>query len=236
MALVATRLRVPARVVVGARLPADGVVKGNDVVAWVELRISDGSWRELPRSSYMSFRPPKQDDPPNEPVVLPHEPEPTPEPQPSPSPTPEPEQEPDDSQEQASTGTPWRWLLALLVPAAVGAVPAYKGLRRSRRRRAARISLRYAGAWQELVDRARDLGLAVQTRRSRPAQALTLDRGLLDLARTADAAVFGPAVPTPESADSYWASTLSARGSLGGDVPTWRRLLAPFSLASLRRS
>ena len=175
-------------------------------------------------------------DPPNEPVVVPPEPEPTPEPQPSPSPSPEPDHEPDDSQEQVSSSTPWSWLLWLLMPAAVGAVPAYKGLRRSRRRRAARVSRRYAGAWQELVDRARDLGLTVPTRRSRPTQAVVLGSGSLDLARTADDAVFGPAGPTPESADSYWSSILRARGTLGGDVPTWRRLLAPFSLASLRRS
>ena len=80
MALVATRLGVPARVVVGARVPPDGIVKGNDVIAWVELRIADGTWRELPRATYMSFRAPKEDDPPNEPVVVPPEPEPTPEP------------------------------------------------------------------------------------------------------------------------------------------------------------
>ena len=60
MALVATRIGVPARVVVGARVPPDGIVKGNDVIAWVELRIADGTWRELPRATYMSFRAPRR--------------------------------------------------------------------------------------------------------------------------------------------------------------------------------
>ena len=239
MALVATRLRVPARVVVGARVPSDGIVKGNDVIAWVELRIQDesgGSWRELPRAAYMSFRAPKQDDPPNDPVIVPPEPEPTPEPQPSPSPSPEPDpqDDPADDQEQVTSSRSWTWLIWLLVPAAIGALPAYKLVRRVRRRRAARVSLRYAGAWQELVDTARDLGLAVPTGRSRPAQAAVLGPGSLDLARTADDAVFGPALPTPDSADSYWRAVLTRRSDLGSGLPWWRRWLAPFSLASLR--
>jgi hypothetical protein len=236
MALVATRIGVPARVVVGARVPSDGVVKGNDVTAWVELRMADGTWRELPRATYMSFRAPEEDDPPNEPVVVPPEPEPTPEPQPSPQPTqqPDPQDEPDDDQEQVASSRSWRWLLWLLVPVAVGAVPAYKLVRRAARRRAGRVSVRYAGAWQELVDTARDLGVAVPLRRSRPAQAAALGDGSLDLARAADDAVFGPSPPSAESADSYWRAVLESRTHLGADLPWWRRWLAPFSLASLR--
>ena len=240
MALVATRLGVPARVVVGARVPEDGVVKGNDVVAWVELRIRDEtgeSWRELPRSTYMSFRPPRRNDPANEPVVVPPEPKPTtqpPQPTPSPQPQPQTDQPTSDQQAPGSGSSWWRWLL-LLVPLAVGAVPAYKTLRRTRRRRAPRTSLRYVGAWQELVDTARDLGLAVPARRSRPAQATALGPGSLDLARAADDAVFGAAAPTPESADAFWRSALDARARLATGVSRRRRWLAPFSLASLRR-
>jgi hypothetical protein len=238
MALVATRLRVPARVVVGARVPPDGIVKGNDVIAWVELRIADGSWRELPRASYMSFRQPRQDDPPNKPVVVPPEPEPTPEPQPSPSPTqqPDPQDDPPDERVQATSSRSWWSLLWLLVPLGVAAVPTYKALRRMRRRRAARVSLRYAGAWQELVDTARDLGLAVPPRRSRPAQALVLGEGTRDLARVADDAVFGPSALDPDAADSYWRAVLESRTHLGAGLPAWRRWLAPFSPTSLRRA
>ena len=50
---------------------------------------------ELPRSSYMSFRPPKQSDPPNDPVVA-SEPEPEPEHIPDPQPSPAPDPQPDD--------------------------------------------------------------------------------------------------------------------------------------------
>jgi hypothetical protein len=238
MALVATRLRVPARVVVGARVPADGIVKGNDVVAWVELRIADGTWRELPRSAYMSFRSPRRNDPENDPVSAEPDTSPTAtsRPSPSPSPSPQPDQDHSDQQDRAepSSGS-WRWLLWLLVPVAVGAVPGYKLLRRARRRRASRVSVRYVGAWQELVDRARDLGLPVPAHRSRPAQAVALGTSALPLARTADDAVFGPATPSPDEADSYWGSVLEVRAGLGPDVPAWRRWLAPFSPASLRR-
>jgi hypothetical protein len=233
MALVATRLRVPARVVVGARVPPDGIVKGNDVVAWVELRISDGTWRELPRTAYMSLRPPRRHDPPNPAVVVPPGPEP-PTPQPTQQPQPQPQDQPHHDQPRATSTTDWRWLLLLLVPAAAGAIPAYKLVRRARRRRSPRISLRYAGAWQELVDRARDLGLAVPARRSRPAQASALGAGTTGLASTADDAVFGVVPPSPEAAETYWDTALQVRGRLGPDVPSWRRYLAPFSLASLR--
>ncbi len=240
MALLATRLRVPARVVVGARVPPDGVVKGNDVVAWVELRISDGTWRELPRSAYMSFKAPHRNDPENDPVVVPPEPEPKPSPTPEPSASPSPEPEPghqDDPDQQLTSSSPsWRWLLVLLVPAVVGAVPGYKLLRRVRRRTAARVSLRYAGGWQEIVDRARDLGLAVPSRRSRPAQAAGLAPGTLDLARTADDAVFGEGTPSTEDAETYWATVGEVRDRIGSELPWWRRWLAPFSPASLRRS
>ena len=63
MALAANRLRVPARVVVGT-LAKDGKVRGKDVVAWVELRVRDGSWRILPTSTFMSHRKPSRDDEP----------------------------------------------------------------------------------------------------------------------------------------------------------------------------
>ncbi len=120
------------------------------------------------------------------------------------------------------------------MPAAVGAVPAYKLLRRVRRRRASRVSVRYVGAWQELVDRARDLGLAVPGRLSRPSQAVALGPPALPLARTADDAVFGSGLASVDSAEAYWASVLEVRGGLGPEVPVWRRWLAPFNPASLR--
>ncbi len=242
MALLATRLRVPARVVVGARVPPDGVVKGNDVLAWVEVRIKDGTWRELPRASYMSFRPPKRNDPPNHPVVAPPpvpdpDPSPQPQPQPEPTPPPQPQPEPEPHPEPAAPATRW-WLplLWVLVPAAAGAIPGAKALRRLRRRRASSVSARFAGGWQELLDRARDLGLTVPAGRSRPDQAAVLGPSSAGLARVADDAVFGAEPPPEALADGYWRQVLEVRGGLSAGVPRWRRLLAPFNPASLRRT
>ena len=225
--------------VVGARVPPDGIVKGNDVIAWVELRI-DGrhSWRELPRASYMSFRAPQEDDPPNEPVVVPPEPEPTPEPQPSPQPTqqPDPQDDPDDEQEQVAASRSWQWLLWLLVPAAVGALPAYKLVRRAapppRRPRLAEVRRRVAGARRHRPrPRARRPDAAQPPRpggragggfaRPRPHRRRRRLR---------------PRRPLPDSADSYWRAVLESRTHLGAGLPWWRRWLAPFSPASLRRS
>ena len=63
MALMANRLKVPARVVVGAVLPKSGIVKGKDVEAWVELRAADGTWLTLATDRFMSHRPPSQREP-----------------------------------------------------------------------------------------------------------------------------------------------------------------------------
>jgi len=237
MALLATRIGVPARVVVGAQIPADGQVRGRDVHAWVELRIQDGSWRILPPDAYTSTRPPTPHDPPIPPVFIPQpEPQPDPDPTPSPTPDPQPDHEPTD-QQAASSGGSWSWLLVLLLPVAAGVVPGIKLARRARRRRAARVSLRYAGAWQELVDRARDLGFAVPLHRSRPAQAVAFDDiEAPGLARAADDAIFASDEPRPEQAEAYWNSMLDLRGRLGARTSWRRRLLAPFSLASLRHA
>ena len=54
MALLANNAGVPARVVMGAVVPEDGVIEGRDVQAWVELRLADGSWRVLPTEAFMN--------------------------------------------------------------------------------------------------------------------------------------------------------------------------------------
>ena len=60
MALLAGEVGVPARVVLGAVVPDDGVVTGKDVQAWVELRAADGSWRTLRTEKFMSNEPPAE--------------------------------------------------------------------------------------------------------------------------------------------------------------------------------
>ena len=60
MALMANRVGVAARVVVGAVLPRNGKVRGKNVHAWVEVRVADGSWRTLPTKEFMGNRPPQR--------------------------------------------------------------------------------------------------------------------------------------------------------------------------------
>ncbi|MCW2852810.1 MAG: Transglutaminase-like superfamily protein, partial [Nocardioides sp.] len=61
MALLATRLGVPARVVVGAVVDRSGDVRGRDIQAWVEVRIADGTWRVIPTDTFMGRTPPDRE-------------------------------------------------------------------------------------------------------------------------------------------------------------------------------
>src|SRR5205823_2085539 len=62
-ALAANYLGIPTRVVLGARPAPDGVVRGSDVHAWVEVHLADGSWAPIPQTEFMpdtSKRPDQQ--------------------------------------------------------------------------------------------------------------------------------------------------------------------------------
>ena len=235
MALVATRLGVPARVVVGAVVPADGVVQGGDVEAWVELRVDDGSWRTLPTERFMSLTPPEADrfdQNPDPNIKLPNLP---------PQQVPDQPQVADDEPPSDRDGSGiaeaawWPWLLALLV-ALVGSVPALKLVRRRRRLGHDRTTRRYAGAWAELVDSARDLGTPVASGVTRQAQATWLgdDPRLDALAWDADLVIFGISDPTTDDAADFWSQVDALRRERLAAAPRWRRWLAPFHPGSLR--
>ena len=121
--------------------------------------------------------------------------------------------------------------MLLLVPLAVGVVPLLKALRRRRRRAATPTSLAYLGGWDELVDTAHDLGLAVP-RSTRPAQAVAL--GVPPgLARDADVATFSP--DEPDTAEQFWALVDEERSGLRSSARPVRRVLAPLDPRSLLR-
>ena len=121
-----------------------------------------------------------------------------------------------------------------LVALAEGTVVELKRRRRRRRRRAATTSAQIAGAWAELVDRARDCGLAVPGGVTRREQAGALGGDGPALARQADAAVFGAGDPSSAAVDGYWAAADGFVGSLRGSLGRWQRLRAATSLRSLR--
>ena len=239
MALVATRLGVPARVVVGARVPEDGVVKGNDVVAWVELRIRDDGRvvaRACPAATYMSFRPPTPHDPPTIPSVVP----PAPKPQPNPAPPPARRRTPSPTSSRRTSSTASRRVVVALAAAPVPA--------RSRRRPGVQAAPPYraAGAPRAVAPLRRGLAGAgrhsprPRARRARaPAPARPggrprpIRRTSLAPPTTRSSA---PRAPTPEqprptgSSDARRPRPPRRPASPGGGG--W---LAPFNLASLRR-
>ncbi|KRE96992.1 hypothetical protein ASG76_18370 [Nocardioides sp. Soil774] len=256
MALIANDIGVPARVVLGATVPEGGSVTGKDVSAWVELRAADGSWRTLPTDAFMSTTPPADQVPetntPMSGTVIPP-------PNPIPPPSDAGEQSDADLKERKATrkkaeqddeglipGVPG-WMGAvvtyvgapvLLLALLLGAVVAFKAWRRHRRRSADSASARFVGAWRELVDHARDLGQVVPlgptvTRREQSAGIVSDQAGAL--ARRADSFVFGPAVPEPAAASTYWDSVDAERRAMSQQVGRWQRVRAAVSLRSLRR-
>ena len=174
MALLANRLGVPARVAVGTVLDKNGVIKGKHLDAWVEIRVADGSWRVLETSEFMGHRAPKRDDVKLTPVKLP--------PERDNQARPEEQQRPEDLRRararrptQAEKDVPLpRWPLFLLHPRVGRADPGRQGRTPPAPAFASLASAAYLGGWDELLDTARDLGVAVPPRSTRPAQARAL--------------------------------------------------------------
>ncbi len=244
-ALGASRLGVPARVVVGARAGRGGIVRQTDVFSWVELQVADGTWRALDPERYTGVHSAVKDD--RDDLLgasawvagaLDLDPE-------------------DDIKIKIPKGAdielspdavievqsdPWRSIrpvalvllgLALLVWLAV---PLAKGVRRRRRRTAGGWSTVYVNGWQEVLDAARDRGTPVPDTWSRAAQARQLGVGI-ELARRADVAVFAPAPGDAEDGRAFWTACMELRRELLDQVGArqrWRAMLNPASLLADR--
>jgi hypothetical protein len=252
MALLANRIGVPARVVMGAVVPESGAVMGSDVSAWVELQLADGTWRTLPTEEFMGReRPAKL--PPEDDRDLTGVNVPPPVPVPPPSVLGEQTESEltarnrrDPAEDPATAPAVPEWVRTLLVAVTgpllaaallMAAVVVAKLGRRRRRRYAGRASARIAGAWRELVDHARDLGQAVPVSvvTTRREQSLRLDsEAAPGLARRADAYVFGPDAPPVEAAEDYWSDVDEERRAMSASASRWRRLTAAVSLRTLR--
>ncbi|MXG90893.1 transglutaminase domain-containing protein [Nocardioides flavescens] len=244
MAMAMQQLGHPARVVLGFAA-ADGLpVRGQDVTAWVEVDLQGLGW--------VSFdpTPPEDQTPPNEQ----QDPEPLPQPQvlqPA-----DPPEEPDDVEQAPPQGagtTPKppqpSAVDAIVESVALGGkiaafslpiwlIPATKAIRRRRRRSRRDQVARASGAWREVADRARDLGIRI------PAGGTRVENGLLmnerhaaaspvALASKADRFVFGPGQPDPAEVEDYWRDVRTAMRRMSRGAPLWRRPLAVFSPASI---
>ena len=91
-----------------------------------------------------------------------------------------------------------------------------------------------AGAWSELVDNARDLGIPLPPNGTRPEQARAIDPKLVPLAQATDAQVFGPVQPDRSVAREHWTQSDSAAKTLRQKTRRRTRIRAAWSTRSLR--
>lgn len=260
MTLMARQAGFPARVVLGfypdSYSGGPQEITGTDAHAWVEVFFSGAGW--------VAFDPtPPRDKKPQ--TELP-EPKPNPRPQVIQPPVPpqdpadlNPDIEEDDQDDQDEPLSWWPWvllglqvlggLLLLLSPFII--IVLAKALLRRRRRRAKEPLARVTGAWDELVDRARDLRLPVPLTEPRREQVEAIRSGsgqparsgfrpvaeagsLEELAQEVDGAVFsGTSVP-PTVVERSWSSLDQVLLGLRQQSTRRRRLRAAVSLASLR--
>lgn len=247
MALLLRNEGIPARVVMGFRPDPDGTVRAGSVDAWVEVAFQGIGWARLDPTPPRTQRP--DPEPPPQEVAQDDQPE-TPPPTSIPPRPSIPDAETDDLEESApdrpDQGSALDLLRAIvrvatrvLLPALVVAGPPVaimlaKGRRRRRRRAHGTPAGRIAAGWQEMIDTARDVGMAVPSHHTRRELSRSLPRHLPEeFAARADAASFGEALPTAEQAERYWmqVDTLRRRSFSGLSRP--RRLRARISPASL---
>ncbi|GGO92548.1 hypothetical protein GCM10011584_29210 [Nocardioides phosphati] len=245
MAILANQAGVPARVAMGAKVPAGGVIKGKDVHAWVELRAGDGTWRVLDTDEFMGDTPPEQETPQQKKLVA-GKVVPPPAPVRPPSSAGDPVEDSLDRLDQHRDsgfeipGFVWwllKWVvLPLLMLAAIAGLILFLKKRRSRiRRTTGPAAARVAGAWRDLLDHARDHGHAVSGRATRREQAAGIPvEGLGAVARGADAGVFGRVDPTEEQAEELWRQVDAQRAKMVEPLSRLARWKVALNLASFR--
>ncbi|MER2133534.1 MAG: transglutaminase-like domain-containing protein [Arthrobacter sp.] len=258
MALMARKLGIPARVVMGfypdweelEGAPGRIDITGDDVHAWVEV--------EFERVGWVPFFPTPDED--NEPVPPQQQPKSTPKPQvlQPPPPPQEPAELPPDTAADPQDAEKkeedlWESVSGFLRILGLASLPLVvlfgpllailllKRRLRKRRRTAGGTAQRVAGGWREVLGAAADLGVAVSGRRTRREDAAALGRAFpggaaatAALARRADAGIFGPGDPSEEEVRGYWEDVESVRSSLTGTAGFWQRQRARYSLRSLR--
>ena len=264
MALLASAVGVPARVSLDGTVQPGGAVYGRDVRADVELGTAEYGWVTLPASQFTGTKSPqlKQQkvSPPPQPVkVVPPRRGDT-----------APVASANSSNAVSRTAATPHDATGFALPAIVVALLTYggtpiavlaavaaalvalKALRRRRRRRAGPPSARVAGAWRELTDLGRDLGIgprapeapSVQSAGVQASGALTrrelaahaeangLPRAA-EVAVAADAAIFGPADPDQAAADRVWTLGDQVRSGATARLTLRRRAWVAVNPASL---
>lgn len=251
-ALVAQALGYESRVVVGFRLDGEGVpgvpacaeaCTGETLAAWIEVRGDRGAWvaydvtpqverspqrieegEELPEfSTTPEERDVKEVDPP---IGL-------------------GEQNEGEEQDDVAAHDSWLWpvlriagltgsaLALLAIP--ICFLPLAKRRRARRRRGAAVPELRALGAWEEMLDRARDAGvrLPAGTTRGDVGEALGTAPAIW-AAGQVDRAVFSPHGISSADADELWRAVDADSAERASGLGRFARLRARYSLRSYR--
>ncbi|HJE50877.1 MAG TPA: DUF3488 and transglutaminase-like domain-containing protein [Tessaracoccus flavescens] len=253
MALMAREIDIPARVIYGYRATGSAAVTGQQVGAWPELHFDGLGWVTFDPTPPVTNTL-EDDNVPKAPEPQPYIENPPPPPLRPEVPPPD-EQLPIDPGEPPAQDAPIDWaligafvaltgipLLTVVVPVAV--VLGLKLRRRSQRRHHPVIANRVAGAWAEMVDRARDLGRSPSTAGTRSEQAagliddfprLTQTTDPISLAKEADWVVFAPGEPTERVAADYWGSSKALHRGMRRSINPLRWIASFLSTKSFRR-
>ena len=256
MGLLARSLGMPVRVVVGFRpgssLNGTVVLHGKALDAWVEIDFARAGWVPFyptpPRTRTATVVAPQQVRPvntqsqPPPPTTLPPVVIPPAQGQARAATVPHPK--PNHKKGNLSTVVALLGLIlvgvgipVVVLGAPILAVLALKARRRRRRRARPDPASVAAGAWDEVIDLARDMRCALPSRGTRPETAAVLPaQGAVALAEHTDAVVFGPHDPSPFAADELWRRSAETSKAMLAGLPGGRRLRARLSLRSLRRS
>ncbi|NYF10373.1 hypothetical protein HDC94_001529 [Leifsonia sp. AK011] len=241
-AIMARQIGFPSRVVMGF-VPDGGVVRGGDVVAWLEVNTAQYGWvaidatppfrdipEELPEENAQVARPPTIVPPP---VV---ETEPT-----DRLATPDSERElPPDLDPVLEIVLAvlrvvgWVLLALGILVSPFLLVIAAKVRRRSLRRRTGTPVDRITGGWREFEDAVIDHGLGTGAAATRSEiAAVTGAVQAQVLAAVADRAVFSPDEAPVTDAETVWRAVDDLRASLDDGLTRWERVKARISLRSL---
>jgi hypothetical protein len=244
-ALLCNQAGYPARVVFGAAVPEGGQVFGKDITAWVEVSTDQG-WRAIPASV---FTPDRNKIPPQQPQTVDKQEQATNVPPPNSTRM----QNntlglPDNDLSGAKVAANWwsallKWLLAVLavigpplatVMAVLAAIVAAKLLRRRLRRTRGTPSRQVAGAWRDVFDQCRDLGMVLPKDATRLEQSqLIAKQPVTQMAVAVNTATFGLDDPTAAEVGMLWTQASATRKQLLAGLNKRQRFVARFNPRSL---
>lgn len=250
LALAASYSGLPSRVVLGAVPGPDGVIRGRDVRAWVEVQVDSRSWWTIlpeefvpPRDRKPTPRQATDEDRTDAAVV------------PPPNALRPPSSLEGFALDNSSSGRirqqvdaeiwvlpAWVSLVAKVAGIPLGAVLGWtlllvgvKSVRRSRRQRSGTPDRRVAAAWTEVVDSLVDAGADVSPLQTRSEVARHVGGlGLEEVAVRVDRLAFGPVTATDADAIDIWAHVRRVRAQLAATLRWRNRWRAAVSLRSVR--